>query len=95
MTLNTRRAWRGIGVTLFLVAFVGSIWSASLFYRYQGTLPRHPDVAAGSVYPLNVHGIVVYQTRDERNWLDEVFYCSILLAAASGLIAMIYRTKIK
>jgi hypothetical protein len=98
MVLNTRRPgrnWKGIGVTLFLAAFAGWIWTAGLYYRYQGTLPRHPDPGRGNVYPLNVHGIVVYQTRDERNRLNEGLYISISLALVSGLISVIYQTKFK
>jgi hypothetical protein len=89
----TWRTWKWVGVALFLVALSGCIWSADLYYQYQGTLPRHSNPATGNVYPLNVHGIVVYQTRDERNWLNEVLYSSIAVAAASGLMALIYRKK--
>jgi hypothetical protein len=71
------------------------MWAYYLDYRYQATLPRHPDPVAGNVYPLNVHGIVVYQTRDERDLLNEVLYSSIAVAAASGLMAVIYQKKFR
>ena len=62
----------------------GNLWTSLIWYDYQRALPRHPDTVAGRVYHLNVHGIVVYQTRDERNWLDEIQYSSIAVFAVSA-----------
>jgi hypothetical protein len=76
-----------------LIGLAGIVWTSSLWYEYQRTLPRHPDTAAARLYPLNVHGIVVYQTRDERNWLDEIQYSSIALFALGGLMGLIYEKK--
>ena len=61
--------------------------------RLAPTLPRHPDVTAGRVYPLNVHGIVVHQTREERKRLNEVQYSSIAVFAVSALMAALHRKK--
>jgi hypothetical protein len=68
--------WKRIGIALFLLALAGGVLSSNTWYRYQATLPRHPDQAAGNIYPLNVHGIVVYQTRDQRDRLDKLDYSS-------------------
>src|ERR1700690_889871 len=59
---NIGRLWKRAGITLGLIGLAGFVWTSSLWYAYQRTLPRHPDPVAGRVYPLNVHGIVVYQT---------------------------------
>jgi hypothetical protein len=85
--------WKRVAITMGIVGLVGISWSSSLWYQYQRTLPRHPDPVAGRIYPLNVHGIVVYQTRDERNWLDEIDYSSIAVFAAGGLMGAIYQKK--
>jgi len=85
--------WKRVGITLAILGLVGISWSSSLWYQYQRTLPRHPDPVAGRIYPLNVHGIVVYQTRDERNWLDEVEYSSALVFAASIFMGAIHHKK--
>jgi hypothetical protein len=87
------RLWKLAGIMVGLLGLAGIVWTSSLWYAYQRTLPRHPDPVAGRVYPLNVHGIVVYQTRDERNWLDEIQYSSIGLFAASALMAAIHQKK--
>lgn len=86
--------WKWIVVTLSLITLAGALWSGYLEYRYQATLPRHPDPAAGNVYPLNVHGIVVYQTRDERDLLDEVLHSAVAVGLTSVLLGAIYQKKV-
>jgi hypothetical protein len=71
----------------------GALWAAYLDFQYQATLPRHPDPAVGNVYPLNVHGIIVYQTHDERDLLDEVLYSSVAVGLTSVLMGTIYQKK--
>jgi hypothetical protein len=93
VNLNIERLWKRAGIITGMIGLAGILWTSSLWYEYQKTLPRHPDPVAGRVYPLNVHGIVVYQTRDERNWLDEIQYSSIVIFAASALMAAIHQKK--
>jgi hypothetical protein len=85
--------WKRVAITMGVVGLAGFCWSSSLWYQYQRTLPRQPDVGAGRIYPLNVHGIVVYQTHDERSWLDEVEYSSIAVFVAGGLMGTFYQRK--
>jgi hypothetical protein len=85
--------WKRIGVTICLIGLAGLFWSSSIWYDYQRTLPRHPESAVGRIYPLNVHGIVVYQTREERNWLDEIQYSSIAVFAVGALMGLIYQKR--
>ena len=87
------RWWKRGGILVGLIGLAGIVWTASLWFEYQRTLPRHPDPVLGRVYPLNVHGIVVYQTRAERNRLDEIQYSSIALFAVSALMAAIHQRK--
>jgi hypothetical protein len=93
LSLKIERVWKRVGVTLFLIGFGGWVWSAALTFHYQAILPRRPDPTAGNVYPLNVHGIVVYQTRDQRSLLDEMEYSSIAVVAVSALMAAIHQKK--
>jgi len=81
--------WKRIAVTLFLLALADLIWTSHVWYQYQATLPRHPDTARGNIYPLNVHGIVVYQTRDQRDRLDRLDHSSfglVIVAFAGGYL---------
>jgi hypothetical protein len=85
--------WKRIGVALFLVALAEGIWTSNVWYQYQATLPRHPDQATGNIYPLNVHGIVVYQTRDQRDRLDRLDYSSFGLGIVAALMLIIHAKK--
>jgi len=93
VSLNVERLWKRAGIIVGLIGLAGIVWTASIWYQYQRLLPRHPDPVAGRVFPLNVHGIVVYETRDERNWLDEIQYSSMAIFAASALMAAIHQKK--
>ncbi len=75
-----------------LIGLAGILWTGSVWYKYQGTLPREPDASAGRIYPLNVHGIVVYQTRKERDWLNEIQYWSFVIFGAGALIEIIQKS---
>jgi len=90
---NIERVWKRVGIVLFLAGLGGWICSAALTFRYQATLPRQPDPIAGNVYPLNVHGIVVYQTRHQRNMLDEIEDSSVAVIAVSVLMAAVHQKK--
>src|SRR5579863_10008240 len=88
-----RTWWRRAAIAIALVGLAGWIWSAQLEFHYQETLPRSPNPATGSIYPLNVHGIVVYQTRDERDWLNELQYSSFVVFLVGGLIGFLFEKK--
>ena len=85
--------WKRIAVTLSLLALADVIWTSQVWYRYQATLPRHPEAANDSVYPLTVHGIVVYQTRDQRDRLDRLDYSSFGLMPAAFAVGFTYKKK--
>jgi hypothetical protein len=85
--------WKRVGVAISLMGLAGILWTFSLLYGYKRTLPRSPDPVAGRVYPLDFHGIVIYQTRHERNWLDEIQYSSVAALLVGGLMGLIHDRK--
>jgi len=85
--------WKRVGITISLIGLAAWIYAGQLEYQYQATLPRSPSPATGNIYPLNVHGIVVYQTRDERNWLDEIQYSSFAVFLAGALMSLLHTKK--
>ena len=85
--------WKRVGISMAIVGLAGIVWSGAIWNQYLHVLPRHPEPAAGRVYPLNIHGIVVYHTREEKNWLNEIQYSSITVFAASALLAAIHRKR--
>jgi hypothetical protein len=88
----TERLWKWVTGTMAIVGFAGWIWSTNVEFTYQKTLPRQPDAVAGRVYPLNVHGIVVYLTHDEESRLHGREWSSYALALVGGLL---YGVKFK
>jgi hypothetical protein len=85
------RLWKS-GMTLLAAAgLAGMLWSYNIWYQYQRTLPRHLDQTAGRIYPLNVHGIVVYQTSQENHWRQEIQYSSLAALLACGVMSLVYQ----
>lgn len=72
MTLSPKREklLRIASITLCVAGLLGALWSMAIYNLYFDNLPRSPNPATGSLYPLNIHGVVVYQTLKERSHLD-------------------------
>jgi hypothetical protein len=73
---------------LFVAGFLGLLWGMATSNAYL-SLPRSPNPATGNIYPLNDHGIAVYQTLTERSHLDNVGHGAwgiIIFGAVLGLI---------
>jgi len=85
--------WKRVAVAIFLLALSDLIWTSHVWYQYQATLPRHPGRVMGNIYPLNVHGIVVYQTRDQRDRLDRLDYSSFVLMIVAFVVGLVYTNK--
>jgi hypothetical protein len=93
MNQRLQRIWKLATSLTAIVGLVGWLWSSQIWFDYQRTLPRSPNVAAGRIYPLNVHGIVVYQTNAERLRLDKTQYASVAVFGLSALLAVLYRRR--
>ena len=63
-----KKARVALGLMMGTILLVG-LYGFNLWFVYQRTLPRTPILQKGNIYPLNVHGIVVYQTQAERDRL--------------------------
>jgi len=68
------------------------LYSRTVWDRYLHDLPKSPDAVAQRTYPLNVHGIVVFQTKQERNslWIFDrggiaIFFIGLALCGATDL----------
>lgn len=73
---------------IFIVSFV--FVTFVLVYYYAYTRSTVNDVAAGRIYPLDIHGWVVYLNRGERLFLDVcasiAVVCGIAAAAMKAWI---------
>jgi len=93
MNRNTEKIFGAVITTCCIVGLAGLIWTSAIWSNYQRDLPKHPDPVTGNTYPLNVHGIVVYQTREQRNDLDRIQYSSIGVFVGAALMAVIHKKK--
>ncbi len=93
MTRNVGKLWRWIGIAVGLVGLAGILWTAAIWNQYLTMLPRQPAPEMGNIYPLNIHGIIVYQTQQERDRRERIQYSSIGLFAVSALMAAMRETK--
>jgi hypothetical protein len=90
-----KKFWSVVIISTWLLGVVGLAWTAGIWYQYQLNLPRRAEPANGRSYPLNVHGIVVYQTREERDRLNRFQFSSITLCAVSVLMTVTYKLKFR
>jgi hypothetical protein len=72
-----------------LIAIAVLIWFFYIGFDYVANLSRHPDPAAGRVYPLNEHYVTVYQTRDQRDRFDEIKYSVFGMLATTFILKAI------
>jgi hypothetical protein len=70
-------------VVVLLFGFLGTNVYFNLYYAH--TRPEAPQPTAGRTFPLNVHGTIVYLTREEHLRVDVSFWGVILLAIAGGV----------
>jgi len=86
MFKRPRRFLRLIALSLVVVALSAYIYSHTVWSRYLYTLPRQPDQLSQRIYPRNIHGIVVYQTKSEMESLDELEQGSLAVFFAGLLV---------
>ncbi len=79
---------------LFLLpGLAGLIVSAMISTRYLGTMPRVPVVTESRVVPREIHGIVVYQTKEEDKKLSTIEYSSVGVFVVGLILGLVYLEK--
>jgi len=79
---------------LFLLpGLAGLIVSAMFSTRYLDTMPRVPVLSQGRDVPREIHGIVVYQTKEEDRKLRSIEYSSVGVFVVGLLLGLVYLEK--
>ena len=79
---------------LFLLpGLTGLIVSSMISVHYLVTMPRGPVAAESRVVPRDIHGTVVYQTRDEDRRLSSVEYLSVGIFVVGLALGLVYLEK--
>jgi len=78
--------WQQLAVLLIIPGLGAFLYSRVIWDRYLHDLPRSPNESERRLYPLNIHGVVVFQTVEEQRhlWLFDrggitVFFLGLLL----------------
>ena len=82
-----------MAISLACIGLAGFMWTFSLWDHQSRTLPHFADISRGRVYPRNIHGVVVYQTLAERDYLDAVQTSSAGIFVISIIMSVIYKNK--
>jgi hypothetical protein len=79
---------------LFLLpGLAGLIGSAMISTHYLDIMPRGPVEAQNRVVPREIHGIVVYQTREENRQLNLIEYSSVGVFVIGLVLGLVYLEK--
>ena len=62
---KAKRILKHASMVLCALGLAGWVWAMSVYQSYLN-LPSSPNPATGSIYPLNIHGSVVYQTLQQK-----------------------------
>jgi hypothetical protein len=93
VTEKFQRIWKRVGLSIGFAGLAGIVWTAGLWNLQLETLPRIPNQETGRIYPRNIHGIVVYQTRAENDRLESIQYISIAVFAIGFFTLFLYERR--
>jgi hypothetical protein len=88
MRIRGATVWKTVMVALIFAGISTFLWGVCLWCVYFDTLPRSPDKVAGRIYAGNFHGVILYETRQER------FRLHALENASEALIVTILLLKV-
>ncbi len=79
---------------LFLLpGLAGLVVSTMISTHYLEKMPREPLVAESRVIPHEIHGIVVYETKDEDRRLNRIEYSSVGVFVIGLTLGLVYLEK--
>jgi hypothetical protein len=77
---------RTLAIALMLAMPLLLIFAVALHTHYADTRPQQPQPSTGQVYPLNVHGTMVYLTWGEDMAAAWVFVGGVLCGVLGGAL---------
>lgn len=90
---NPKALLKWFGVALGILGIAGLLWTLGRESYKASSLPRSPDPAVGRVFPDNIHGIVIYETRSQKHDSDHIEVTSFSMLGLSLVLSLIYRRK--
>jgi len=81
-----------IFIILLLVTTITSLMlSVYLSLYYMQSMPRSPQPDIGLVFPLNIHGTIVYVTKQQDSFLTWSFWIGFSTGLTAGIINVRYK----
>jgi hypothetical protein len=80
-------------MSLALAGILGALWGLTIWGRYWDVLPRSPDPAFGRIYPFSMRGVTVYETLQERTYLNDIWNLSSGAFYTGFALALAYKWK--
>jgi hypothetical protein len=90
-TERTRKYFKYFIIALLYFGLAGCLWTFGMWNYQLDTLPRPPNPARGSIYPRNIHGVIVYQTLSERDRLERIQRAAIGVYGLGLLLSLLHR----
>lgn len=84
---------RAFVIVLLSVAVMSIGSCIYLSFLYTSTRPREPQPELQRVYPLNVHGTIVYLSEEEKSQLEWLFLTGILSIGGAITFNVIYNPE--
>ena len=76
--------------TLCGLGLAAWVWAMSVYQSYLD-LPSSPNPATGSIYPLNIHGSVVYQTLHQKLYRERWEFWSMAVLCCGGALYAVHK----
>ena len=75
-----------VSLVLGFSALAVWLFHAYIYFQYDGTRPRIPDVASGRVIEQSNHGHIVYLTATEHSRLTKITIVAVALFVLSSFV---------
>lgn len=90
---NPKALVKWFGVALGILGIAGLLWTFGRESYKAASFPRSSDPAVGRVFPDNIHGIVIYETRSQKRDSDFIEVTSFSMLGLSLVLSLVYRWK--
>ena len=93
---STPKEWRFVWLTavaLCVLGLLGWLWICEIWEQYAQYLPRSPRPVTGNIYPLGIHGSVVYLTSQEQRRLDKWDFWSTAIFCSGMALGGVYQWR--
>jgi hypothetical protein len=85
-----RRLARALASLLCFSGLAVWIFSFQIWYEYDATRPRQPEVLSGRVYEQNTHGHLVFLTSEEKSRITKLRLLALGLVAIGFLVGGLF-----